>query len=513
MMTKDHGHVWLYMAILVSAGQVALVWWHRFLPIIDYPNWLFQAKILADLAQGGSTFGCWYSLRWSPVPNSTFTIAAALLGQLFAYETAGKIILSIAVLLLPWGVWFAAGRFGAVRLSAVRYFGFPFGLNMFTLGSQNYTLALGMLIWFLAVFLHPSVEMSRRKSLLMPVAIVVVFLTHGVIYFVLLILLFWFALGQPFRVRLILGIAVAPSLLLGLWYLASSGAPAPGIVEWGWTTLARHLVKPACLFLKSHGVVPLLPPTFANLAWLTVVVAFVVALLRRGRRPTGLHRWLVVSGGMLMAVAFVLPDFAFGILQPGGRAFMPALFLLVLSSARSPTARVWKFIFIAFGGIALIYNASLFTKFSDRATEFTMEARRLHVLDSSFCVIAVDWAEDAGLSDRIAPSSNGMSFVPVYGLLNRGLPHTVFETGLVKMNDSLRGLYPAVSGSRIKDWVSSTFANPQMYMPFHAVLAFGDDDYMEEALRVLSEVGFTTSSAKPGWRIFTHRVPSHARVP
>ncbi len=513
MMMKDQGRIWLYLAILVSAGHVALIWWHRFLPIIDYPNWLFQAKILTDLVQGGSTFGNWYALRCLPVPNSTFTIAAALLGRLFPYEVAGKVILSISVLLLPWGVWFAARRFGAEKYSAVRYIGFPFGLSMFTLTAQNYTLALGMLIWFLALFLYPSVRLSRRNCVAMSVAIVVVFLTHGAVYFVLLVLLFLFALGQPLRGRLIVGIAMAPSVLLGLWYVASAGSPAPETPQWGWTTLARHLVKPACLFLKSHGIVPLFPPTVANLAWVGVVVAFVVVLLSRGRRSMELHRWLVMSGGVLLAVAFVLPDAAFGILQPGARVFMPALFLFVLSGARSPASRVWNSIIVAFSVVALVYNVSLFTTFNERATELTVEAQDLHVLDSSFCAIIIDWAEDAGLSDRIAPSSNGMSFVPVYGLLSRELPYIVFETGLVKMSDSLRGLYPTVSGSRLKGWITSTFANPERYAYFQSVFAFGDEGYMEEAQRVLSEVGFTTSSAKPGWRIFTHRDPAYTRMP
>jgi hypothetical protein len=39
----------ILLAACVSASALTFVWNHRFVPIQDYPDWLVQGKLIADL--------------------------------------------------------------------------------------------------------------------------------------------------------------------------------------------------------------------------------------------------------------------------------------------------------------------------------------------------------------------------------------------------------------------------------------------------------------------------------
>jgi hypothetical protein len=210
---------------------------------------------------------------------------------------------------------------------------------------------------------------------------------------------------------------------------------------------------------------------------------------------------LAVTGGLLLALAPVLPDSVFGVVNPGTRIFMPGIILLLLASARSPLTPTWQYLVFGFCVVVFVYNVSLFKRFDDRAHELTAEIARMRLSDSSFCVLAFDWAEDAPLSERLAPSINGMSFIPVYDLLSRSKPSHIFETGLLRMSDSLRSVYPEVTGSRLTEWTASLISRSQVNDRFGVIYVFGDEPYMGDALRSLSTVGFGPAAGEAGWQI------------
>jgi len=497
---------WLFLAAVISAGQIGLIWWHRFIPIYDYPNWLYQAGIFSDLIRGGKIFGADYVVKWLPAPNVTFTLVVSLFAEVFPLEIAGKIVLTISVLLFPWGFWYCARRFGAPDSSAIPYAAFPFGVSMFTLNAQNFTLALGMLFWFLGMFCTSLDRQSRLMWALMSGAIVLIFLTHGVVYAVLLLLLVAMAVRQGSLPRIRLVWAVTPSLILLVWYLLVQDVPLSGAHSWGTTVLARHFVKPACIFLKSYGIQPLWPPTFLNLAWMCVFGLMIAWSVVSCIRSRAFQLWLGVSGGVLLLVALMLPDPWLNVVQPGARLVFPAFFLLLLASVRMEWVKAFRPLIFGFCALALMYNFSLFSSFDRRAKDLTNDLQAPGALAAPVYIIGLDWDSDAGFTSRVAPSVNGMSFVPLYTFSKRKIPYGVFETGLVQMTDSLRQYHPQIAGSELREWTSSLLAEPSRYAKFKTILLFGDGKYMDEVRRTLSAQGFTNSLVKSGWEILNRDV-------
>ncbi|MGB0061398.1 MAG: hypothetical protein WBP68_14560, partial [Candidatus Binatus sp.] len=76
---------------------MALIWSHRFLPISDYPDWVFEGSIVAQLLHGSAPAS--YSLKHYPVPYSGTVALLGVLDLVFPPEMSGKVVLSLCVIL------------------------------------------------------------------------------------------------------------------------------------------------------------------------------------------------------------------------------------------------------------------------------------------------------------------------------------------------------------------------------------------------------------------------------
>jgi len=161
----------------------------------------------------------------------------------------------------------------------------------------------------------------------------------------------------------------------------------------------------------------------------------------------------------------------------------------------------WRPFILGFGVLALGYNVALFRAFDARASELTASLQVQGSIQEPVYIIALDWAVDADASSKIAPSVNAMSFVPLYTFSERGIPTGIFETGLVTMQDSLRRLHPEISGSNLSTWFASVFSDPSRFAQYGSILLFGEGEIVEDALKILREIGFVVKTRKPGWFI------------
>ncbi len=75
-----------------------MIWSYRFLPISDYPDWIFEGSIVAKLLRGQALAS--YSFKHYPVPYSGTVAMLGLLDLILAPEISGKIVLSLCVILL-----------------------------------------------------------------------------------------------------------------------------------------------------------------------------------------------------------------------------------------------------------------------------------------------------------------------------------------------------------------------------------------------------------------------------
>lgn len=102
---------WFVSAL--TAGWLASIWILRFLPMDDYPTWIYAGRLFSELIRNAAP-SC-YSLVPYPVPNTLFVGITGLLDLFVDPETSGKIFLSFSVLLFVVGSYRLIGSMSTRR--------------------------------------------------------------------------------------------------------------------------------------------------------------------------------------------------------------------------------------------------------------------------------------------------------------------------------------------------------------------------------------------------------------
>ena len=116
LMTRGQGHQlftsrtkgFLQLAVgAICAGLLLLpIWSVAFPPLLDYPNHLARAFVLAHLNDAHFSFAQFYRADWGAYPYLGMDASLAVLGPMFPIETAGRVYLSLCLLALPAAAWF-----------------------------------------------------------------------------------------------------------------------------------------------------------------------------------------------------------------------------------------------------------------------------------------------------------------------------------------------------------------------------------------------------------------------
>jgi len=112
---------------LLGAMLVLPIWIVAFPPLLDYPNHLARAFVLAHLNDPHFSFGEFYRADWGAYPYLGMDASLAVLGRLFPIETAGRVFLSLCALALPASAWFflrqvhAESQFAALWTLLISY--------------------------------------------------------------------------------------------------------------------------------------------------------------------------------------------------------------------------------------------------------------------------------------------------------------------------------------------------------------------------------------------------------
>src|SRR5713101_1283954 len=98
--TYSYPFIFLIIAGTSLFAHLALVWLYRFVPSVDYPEWLLQSNILAHYNDASNNYSQWYERVIAPVPNAGFVMPTAVLAAFLPIEIAGKIVLSLYIVWL-----------------------------------------------------------------------------------------------------------------------------------------------------------------------------------------------------------------------------------------------------------------------------------------------------------------------------------------------------------------------------------------------------------------------------
>lgn len=300
--------------LVVAAGWPALQ---------DFGGWLYQGRVLAWVWTGQpSAFG----VAPYPVPYSLAQVALGALNLVLPPVAASLVYLGLYVLLGAVAVSLFVRRY---RLSPV--LAGAFLTVTVVLGSGYWNGYVGTQLGGVLLVLYLALDRRTMTSLpAVVVASLVMFFSHAIAFAVWGLVAVIAAIAVHRFWRFLLGIL--PSLALLAWYAASSREAATGTVTpegplaflgykaytlmkfGGYQNFIAHGIgdfsRAKVLYAAGVGV---------NALFVIALVVAIVRLVVTDRQRIGSYRVEAVALLALLVVMAVLPQFAFGIVNPAER--------------------------------------------------------------------------------------------------------------------------------------------------------------------------------------------------
>jgi hypothetical protein len=355
---------------LLFAAALALIWGHRFLPMQDYPIWLSEGDILSRLLAGAADGN--FGIVPYPVPNAASTAIIGLLGVMMNGEIAGKVFLSLAVIVFALGAYWLTSPPPGLRRNAsslmplALMLGFPFFH-----GNINYFLGLGLFMLG-AGYLIRRADGGRSVRPWPLVALsVAMFFSHA------LALVAWAVLVGAYLVNdrrrgqwKVAALAHLPAMVLLAACLAGRAIwpvtplyGAPGAVD-SLTVWAKNKVAELLYYLYPFGLFhPFLagpwPSALAivNGAFLLVLAVVTVTGAWRTVRD-GRDRWLLAACGVYLLGWLGAPPYLAPLSSPGQRLVLPGALVALAMASRRPWGRRGRTVAAAWAAGLLIFTAA-----------------------------------------------------------------------------------------------------------------------------------------------------------
>jgi len=442
----------VYTAVALAAflNAVWFIWRNRFLPLEDYPDWLYQGFILSQYLRHSALPA--FSLKHYPVPYSTFTVALGLMDCVMAPETAGKILLTVMV-----GVYLLSSMYFLTSLESgenpLMYIPLVLCVNYFFFaGNSSYYLALGMFYWLSGYLLRYRLTAS---SAIVGVGLTLTFMTHLLPYLAalgLILLLLGNDIYQRRSSHILWAVTViCPSMLLLAWYVVGrmvSGDLGGPIWMWwnNWHVLAGMFVYSLSPFLKFLPFVDgsglgMKAAASLNLVWSALAVMAIGASLAGAIRFGGQQR-LVAVCALLFMLAYVLSGSRFASGSTGERFLLPSLWFACcwlgsLPQLRSGSgAMLLRLFLIAMVGLQIVWLDTVAAGTSDKLAGVYHEMSAAPDRDS-FCKIYESYLEASWPShgqpgvDWLLANVAGTIRLPYYLYIQKDIAAPIFPVGLL----------------------------------------------------------------------------------
>jgi hypothetical protein len=309
-------------ALILAAMLLAPIWIAAFPPLLDYPNHLARAFVLAHLSDSHFSFQHFYRADWGAYPYLGMDASLAVLGRLFPIETAGRVYLSFCVLAIPCAAWFFL-RQAQPDAEVASLWSLLLAYNVFFLeGFLNFDLSIAVGFVALGFWLRWLAEPGTGRWIAALVTFTALYFTHLLGFGIAgLLVVFYLALSRrPIRDWLWSGALALPGLA---FYLHSSrvGLGANKFVFHGWDD------KLDSLGMILHGYWPWLD-------WISLAALAAWFLAAWWRNPE-FHwdrKWLALAA-FLFALFWVIP-WMWGEGSDLDIRVLPFLFVAILATAR-----------------------------------------------------------------------------------------------------------------------------------------------------------------------------------
>jgi len=164
--------------LIVCALLVAPIWMVEYPPLLDYPNHLAGAFVLAHLNDPSFPFNQSYAAHWGPYPYLAMDLTLVGLQRLVPAALAGRLFLSLCVLAAPLAAWFFLRQANPSN-DPMALWSLLAAYNLFFLwGFLNMELSLGVWMLALGLWLHYLARPRAGSWLLLLVVVTGVYFTH-----------------------------------------------------------------------------------------------------------------------------------------------------------------------------------------------------------------------------------------------------------------------------------------------------------------------------------------------
>jgi hypothetical protein len=200
--------VFLSLAVL----SVLPLWLVRHPPLQDLPQHLAAIRVLSDYGDGELGFKQWFLLSLGSTQYLSYYLFAWVLAIPLGVVLANKLLLSAAIIGLPYAL--RSLLRSLERDEDLALFAFPLTYNAhLILGFFNFIAALPLVLWGLALAVRQRMRPTRRRAIAIAVLAVVTFYTHVVPFGFLALGAALIAIGDSAKKTVLRWLPLVPALL------------------------------------------------------------------------------------------------------------------------------------------------------------------------------------------------------------------------------------------------------------------------------------------------------------
>lgn len=448
-------HSWPLRAVLTLAlaNDLWFIWSNRFIPMSDYPDWLYQGWILSRILRGAPL--AHYTLNHYPVPNATLvTIVMGTLGLATSPESAGKIVLSLVLGLFVFGSVRMLRSIRSSERNPMLLIPVLLMLNSyFFWGEISFLCGIGFFFLYCGWLFRRLDNFDSIPVLAFIGWSIVLFFSHLMPYLLATAVTGCVALaGMNRRRAWRMSATILPSAAATVWYAgarvqAHNLGAGPLWIWWTPHLMAGHFLaafSPYPEFLPSYGIrAPAMPlAAILNLlvCGLIVAVWLMCAGMWLARRRA---RAAIFAAASICLAGFVLAGFAFaGWVSPGERFLYPAAWLamawLGLQIRPREGLRLRGAAMIVLTGL-IVVQCILIDSYGHAASlELERGYQQLQAAKSreAFCKLYQDYVTSEQIPqhrkglDQFLTGHAGFIRLPYYLFIERGQAAPIFQLGI-----------------------------------------------------------------------------------
>jgi hypothetical protein len=292
-------------------------------PLLDYPNHLARAFVLAHLHDPAYHFSAVYRADWRPYPYVLWDAAAVALQRVVSAEIAGKLLLIFSTVLLPisvaWFLWQANREsIGMAPMACVLAYN-----TLFFWGFTAYHLSIGCCFLMVGAWLWYRRSPSMLRAGVFLASSFAAYFAHLLGFAASAFILVFYVLTErptekKLREWLRLAAFLAPPALLFLWARPGLGGPK----RLAWRPFADRLREVYELTTQDYDI------DLNRILIAGLVACFLIAVVRNRELKVS-RRWLIVT--VAFFVIYLLLPFGWGASSDLDVRFVAPLCLLPLA--------------------------------------------------------------------------------------------------------------------------------------------------------------------------------------